>query len=68
MPYYCEYCKEAITHEAVDYVVLIGGSNEARPQLLYHIKCAIPVLQQALVEVCAVCKDHPANTPHTEVE
>jgi hypothetical protein len=44
MPYRCDHCHEEIIKDGFDWVVLIGGSNEASPELVYHACCAIKVL------------------------
>ena len=52
----CEHCKERIIPEGFDYVILVGGSNEAEPQLAYHPCCARTVLKETPSEHC--CEEH----------
>lgn len=52
----CEHCMGAIETVGFDYVVLIGGSNEGRPELLYHPCCARTVLKEIPSVQC--CEEH----------
>jgi hypothetical protein len=56
MPYRCDHCEQVIETVGFDYVILFGGSNEARPELFYHTCCAITVLQKTPMEKC--CETH----------
>ena len=56
MPYRCDHCKELIETVGFDYVILIGGSNEASPELIYHPCCARVVLKDIPSEKC--CEEH----------
>lgn len=56
MPYRCERCLEVIDTVGFDYVILIGASNEASPELWYHACCAAIVLQKTTPEQC--CEEH----------
>jgi hypothetical protein len=60
MPYRCDHCHEIIIKDGFDWVVLIGGSNEASPELVYHACCAAKVLANVTADRC--CETHWLET------
>ena len=48
----CEHCMGAIEAVGFDYVVLIGGSNEASPEAFYHPCCAQIVTKRYVRDCC----------------
>jgi hypothetical protein len=56
MNYKCDHCGETVETVGFDHVWLVGGSNEASPELLLHPCCAVTVLMGTPWEKC--CESH----------